>query len=165
MEISYRITPTIEHYTCVVDLLGRSGHVKEAEEFITQMPIKADGVIWGALLNASCFWNDMEVGERAAEKLFSLDPNSISAFVILSNMYAVQGRWGKKTKIRRRLQSLELRKDQGCSWIELNNNIHLFSVEDKTHPYSDVIYQTLEHITATINSIALFNYVYSSNGG
>ncbi|KAK2380510.1 pentatricopeptide repeat-containing protein [Trifolium repens] len=165
MKISYRITPTIEHYTCVVDLLGRSGHVKEAEEFITQMPIKADGVIWGALLNASCFWNDMEVGERAAEKLFSLDPNSISAFVILSNMYAVQGRWGKKTKIRRRLQSLELRKDQGCSWIELNNNIHLFSVEDKTHPYSDVIYQTLEHITATINSIALFNYVYSSNGG
>ncbi|KAK7362690.1 hypothetical protein VNO77_04810 [Canavalia gladiata] len=151
----YNVTPTIEHYTCVVDLLGRSGHVKEAEEFILQMPIEADGVIWGALLNASWFWKDMEVGERAAEKLFSLDPNPISAFVILSNMYAVLGRWGQKTKLRKRLQSLELRKDPGCSWIELNNDIHLFSVEDKAHPYSDVIYATVEHIIATINSYTL----------
>lgn len=76
------------------------------------MPIEADGVIWGALLNASCFLNDVEVGERVAEKLISLDPNSISFLVILSNMYVVRGRWGKKTKIRK---SLELRKDQGCS--------------------------------------------------
>ncbi|KAL5064553.1 hypothetical protein RYX36_026290 [Vicia faba] len=130
------------------------------------MPIEADGVIWGALLNASCFWNDVKVGERAAEKLISLDPNSLSALVILSNMYAVRGRWGKKTKIRKRLQSLKLRKDQGCSWIELNNNnIHLFSVEDKTHPFSDVIYKTEEHITATINSIVPFNHHYSSNAG
>nr|XP_027191048.1 pentatricopeptide repeat-containing protein At4g02750-like [Cicer arietinum] len=153
MQKSYKVTPTIEHYTCVVDLLGRSGRVKEADEFLTQMPVEADGVIWGALLNASCFWNDVEVRERASEKLFSLDPNPISAFVMLSNMYALQGRWGKKTKIRKRLQSLELRKDPGCSWIELNNNIHLFSVEDKTHPCSDVIYETVEHLTATINSI------------
>ncbi|XP_061373450.1 pentatricopeptide repeat-containing protein At4g02750-like [Gastrolobium bilobum] len=165
MERCYKVTPTIEHYTCVVDLLGRSGHVKEAEKFIIQMPIEADGVIWGALLNASWFWKDMEVGERAAEKLFSLDPNPISTFVILSNMYAMLGRWGQKTILRKRLQSLELRKDPGCSWIELNNNIHLFSVEDKTHPYSDVIYATVEHITATINSIIPFTCLYSSNGG
>ncbi|OIV93262.1 hypothetical protein TanjilG_23103 [Lupinus angustifolius] len=165
MERSYSVTPTIEHYTCVVDLLGRSGHVKEAEEIIMQMPIEADGVIWGALLNASWFWKDMEVGERAAEKLFSLNPNPTSAFVILSNMYAVLGRWGHKTKLRKRLRSLELRKDPGCSWIELNNNIHLFSVEDKTHPCSDAIYATVEHITATINSIIPFNCLYSSIGG
>ncbi|KAK7400845.1 hypothetical protein VNO78_12153 [Psophocarpus tetragonolobus] len=153
MQRSYGVTPTIEHYTCVVDLLGRSGHVKEAEEFIIKMPIEADAIIWGALLNASWFWKDMEVGERAAEKLFGLDPNPIFAFVVLSNMYAILGRWGQKTKLRKRLQSLELRKDPGCSWIELNNNIYLFSVEDKAHPYADIIYTTVEHITATINSI------------
>ncbi|KAK7252072.1 hypothetical protein RIF29_35780 [Crotalaria pallida] len=134
MERCYKVTPTIEHYTCMVDLLGRSGHVKEAEEIIMRMPVEADGVIWGALLNASWFWKDLEVGERAAEKLISLDPNPTSAYVILSNMYAVQGRWGHKTKLRKRLQSLELRKDPGCSWIELNKNIHLFSVEDKNPP-------------------------------
>lgn len=165
MQRCYRVTPTIEHYTCVVDLLGRSGHVKEAEEFVVQMPIEADWVIWVALLNAAWFWKDIEVGERAAEKLLSLDPNPISAFVILSNMYAILGRWGQKTRIRKRLQSLELRKDPGFSWVELNNNIHVFSVEDKNHPCSDVIYATVEHITTTINSIIPFNYLYSSNDG
>ncbi|ESW28516.1 hypothetical protein PHAVU_003G293100 [Phaseolus vulgaris] len=165
MQRYYGVTPTIEHYTCLVDLLGRSGHVKEAEEFIIKMPIEADAIIWGALLNASWFWKDMEVGERAAEKLFSLDPNPTFAFVVLSNMYAILGRWGQKTELRKRLQSLELRKDPGCSWIELNNDIHLFSVEDKTHPYSDVIYATVEHLTATINSIIPFNYLHSSNFG
>ncbi|QCD83137.1 pentatricopeptide repeat-containing protein At2g13600-like [Vigna unguiculata] len=165
MQRCYGLTPTIEHYTCVVDLLGRSGHVKEAEEFIIKMPIEADAIIWGALLNASWFWKDMEVGERAAEKLFSMDPNPTFAFVVLSNMYAILGRWGQKTKLRKRLQSLELRKDPGCSWIELNNDIHLFSVEDKTHPYSDVIYATVDHITSTINSIIPFNFLHSSNFG
>ncbi|WVZ23870.1 hypothetical protein V8G54_002414 [Vigna mungo] len=147
MQRCYGVTPTIEHYTCVVDLLGRSGHLKEAEEYIIKMPIEADAIIWGALLNASWFWKDMEVGEKAAEKLFSLDPNPTFAFVVLSNMYAILGRWGQKTKLRKRLQSLELRKDPGCSWIELNNDIHLFSVEDKTHPYSDVIYATQFGVT------------------
>ncbi|RYQ96767.1 hypothetical protein Ahy_B08g092635 isoform B [Arachis hypogaea] len=79
----------------------------------------------------------MEVGEKVAEKLFSLDPNPTVPLVILSNMYAVLGRWGQKSILRKRLQSVKLRKDPGCSWIELNN-IHLFSVEDKTHPYSDL---------------------------
>ncbi|KAI4298412.1 hypothetical protein L6164_031977 [Bauhinia variegata] len=165
MERCYKVTPSIEHYTCVVDLLGRSGHLKEAEEFIKQMPLKADGVIWGALLNACWFWKDMELGERAAEKLFSLDPKPVSAFIILSNIYAVLGKWGHKTKLRKRLESLGLRKEPGCSWIVLNNNIHLFSVEDRTHPCSDVIYATVDHITATINSIQPFIFSYTNEGG
>ncbi|MED6209522.1 hypothetical protein PIB30_055460 [Stylosanthes scabra] len=164
MEELYKVTASIEHYTCVVDLLGRSGHVREAEEFIRKMPIEADGVIWGALLHACWFWKDMEVGEKAAEKLFSLAPNPTVPLVILSNMYAVLGRWGQKSILRKRLQNLKLRKDPGCSWIELNNNIHLFSVQDKTHPYSDVIYATVEHLAATINSVIPFNYLYSTNG-
>lgn len=166
MKRCYGVTPTIEHYTCLVNLLGRSGHVREAEEFIRVMPIEieADGVIWGTLLNACWFWKDMEVGERAAEKLFSLDPKMISGFVILSNIYAVEGKWGQKMKVRKRLQSLELRKDPGCSWIELNKNVHLFSVEDRSHPCSDVIYETVDHITATINSIIPPTSCCISNG-
>ncbi|MED6163279.1 hypothetical protein PIB30_078336 [Stylosanthes scabra] len=161
MEELYKVIPSIEHYTCVVDLLGRSGYVREAEEFIRKMPIEADGVIWGALLHACWFWKDMEVGEKAAEKLFSLALNPTVPLVILSNMYAVLGRWRQKSILRKRLQKLKLRKDPGCSWIELNNNIHLFSVRDKTHPYSDVIYATVEHLAATINSVIPFNYLYS----
>ncbi|KAK4270822.1 hypothetical protein QN277_019591 [Acacia crassicarpa] len=153
MKRCYRVNPTIEHYTCVVNLLGRAGHLREAVEFVKRVPIETDVTIWETLLNACWFWKDMEIGETAAMKLLSFNPKSISAFVVLSNIYAVKGRWDQKLHMRKRLQSLKLRKDPGCSWIELNNNIHVFSVEDRSHPCSDVILETVEHITANINSI------------
>ncbi|KAJ7967399.1 Pentatricopeptide repeat-containing protein [Quillaja saponaria] len=164
MERCYYVTPTVEHYTCVVVLLGQSGHLKEAEEFIKKMPIQADGVIWVALLNACWFWMDMEMGQSVADKLFNLDPKPTSAYVILSNIYAESGRWGKKLKMRDRLKSLEVKKDPGFSWIELNNRVHMFSVGDRTHPHSNSIYCTLEHITAT-DSVVRLNCFYNSVEG
>lgn len=154
---SYGVVPTLEHYTCVVDLLGRSGHLHEAEEFIKDMPIEADAVVWGALLSACWFWMNMEVGERAAQKMFGLDTKPISAYVILSNIYAVLAKWGKKMDIRKRLTHLEVKKDPGCSWIELNSRVHAFSVEDRNNPNCNVIYATLEHLTANLNSVVLFD--------
>ncbi|KAI6695859.1 hypothetical protein NL676_023569 [Syzygium grande] len=100
----YGLKPNLEHYACVVDLLGRSGYLKEAEEFIKEMPIEADGVIWGALLSSCWFSGDVEMGERAAEKMFSVDPKTVSAFVILSNIYALSGRWKEKRKVRKHLR-------------------------------------------------------------
>ncbi|KAK9291900.1 hypothetical protein L1049_019851 [Liquidambar formosana] len=160
MENCYGVTPTLEHYACVVDLLGRSGLLQEAEDLIKEMPIEADGVIWGALLSACWFWRDMEVGERVAEKVFSLDPVPISAYVIMSNMYAGLGRWEQKMELRKRLRGLEVKKDPGCSWIELNNRVHVFSVEDRTHPLVDVICATLEHLKANVNSFVNFDNVF-----
>ncbi|PSS28799.1 Pentatricopeptide repeat-containing protein [Actinidia chinensis var. chinensis] len=159
MEKSYSITPTLKHYACVVDLLGRSGRLQEAEDLIKEMPIEADKVVWGALLNACWFWMDMEMGERVAEKILDLDPNSISAYVITSNMYAGLGRWGEKMMMRKILRRLEVKKDPGCSWVELNNKVHVFSVEDRIHPHCNVIYTTLEHLTENVNSNVQYDYV------
>ena len=159
MERCYSVTPTLEHYACVVDLLGRSGHIREAEEFIKKMPLEADGVVWGALLSACWFWMDLEVGERVAEKMFSFDPKPISSYVILSNIYAGLGRWREKMMVRKILRGFKVKKDPGCSWIELNNKIHVFSIEDRSHPYCNMIYATLEHLTANINSVVHFDHV------
>ncbi|PON96869.1 Tetratricopeptide-like helical domain containing protein [Trema orientale] len=159
MRKDYGVNPNLEHYACVVDLLGRSGRLQEASKFIEEMPIEADAVIWGALLNACWFWMDMKLGERVAEKMFSLEPKPLYAYIILSNIYAVLGKWGEKMKVRKRLKSLEAKKGPGCSWIELNSRVHVFSVEDKTHPRCNVIYATLEHLTANINSIVQFDCV------
>lgn len=153
MKESYGVTPTLEHFTCAVNLLGRSGRLREAEELIKEMPVEADNVIWGALLNACWFCMDMEVGERVAAKMFDMDPVPISAYVMMSNIYAVLGKWEEKVKVRRILRGKEVKKDPGCSWIELNNIIHMFSVEDRTHPYCNVIYATLEHLTENVNCI------------
>ncbi|OWM79623.1 hypothetical protein CDL15_Pgr023035 [Punica granatum] len=156
---NYGIIPTFEHYACVANLLGRSGYLKEAEEFIDQMPIKADGVVWGALLSACWFWADMEAAERVAEKMFRIDYNNVSAHVILSNIYALSGRWREKRKVRKQLRGLALKKDPGRSWIELNSGFHAFSVEDRGHPQCDLIYWTLERITANVNSLVMLDYV------
>ncbi|XP_021296621.1 pentatricopeptide repeat-containing protein At5g48910-like isoform X2 [Herrania umbratica] len=158
MEKFYGVVPTLEHYACVVDLLGRAGHLQEAEDFITKMPVEADGVVWGALLNSCWFWMDMEVGERVAAKMFSLNPKPISAYIILSNIYAVLGKWSKKMKVRKRLRDLEVKKDPGCSWIELDNRLFVFSVEDRSHPYCNMIYATLQHLTTNLNSFHINSF-------
>ncbi|KAJ8752818.1 hypothetical protein K2173_008553 [Erythroxylum novogranatense] len=157
MKELYGITPTLEHYACVVDLLGRSGHLLEAEEFIKSMPIEADGVIWAALLSACWLWRDMEVGERVANYLFNLDPKVTSAYVIMSNMYAFLGKWGEKINVRNRLRALKLKKHPGCSWIELNDRLHVFSAENRTHPLSNVICTTLGHLTENLLSHTIVN--------
>lgn len=156
MEKEHGVKPSLEHYACVVDLLGRSGYLREAEELIEKMPIEADVVIWGALLSGCWFWMNIEVGQRVAEKMFSMDVKSSYAYVILSNMYAIMGKWGEKMKTRKSLMGLEVRKDPGCSWIELGTRNFVFSVEDRNHPNSEIIYATLEHLTANLQ------YVFNS---
>ncbi|GMJ07844.1 SLOW GROWTH 2 [Hibiscus trionum] len=153
MEKCYGVVPTIEHYACVVDLLGRAGLLQEAEEFIKKMPVEADEVVWGALLHSCWYWMDMEVGERVAEKLFSMNPKTISVYVILSNIYAILGKWGEKLEVRQRLRDLEAKKDPGCSWIELDNRLFVFSIEDRSHPCFNMIYATLQHLTTNLNSL------------
>ncbi|KDP22168.1 hypothetical protein JCGZ_25999 [Jatropha curcas] len=157
MDEIFGVTPSLEHYACVVDLLGRSGRLLEAEEFIKAMPIEADAVVWAALLSACWFWMDMEVGERVAKHMFHLHPKPMSAYIILSNIYAVLGKWGKKINVRNSLRSLEVKKDPGCSWVELNNRLHVFSVENRVHPHCNVIYAALEHLNANIKSTVQFN--------
>ncbi|XVF46670.1 hypothetical protein PTKIN_Ptkin03bG0046500 [Pterospermum kingtungense] len=152
MEKCYGVVPTLEHYACMVDLLGRAGHLQEAEEFIKKMPIEADEVLWGVLLNSCWFWMDMKVGERVAEKMSSLNPKNTSTYVILSNIYAELGKWGEKMNVRKRLRELEVKKDPGCSWIELDDRLYVFSIEDRSHPFCNMIYATLQHLTINLNS-------------
>ncbi|KAJ0986198.1 hypothetical protein J5N97_004554 [Dioscorea zingiberensis] len=144
MERNYNLVPTLEHYACIVDLLGRSGFIKEAERFISEMPVEADSAVWVALLNACWFCMDLEVGERVAERVCSFDSKNISAFVAMSNIYAKLGRWQEVIKVRKRLRELNVRKDPGCSWIEVKETVHVFCVEDRSHPQRDEIYEALD---------------------
>ncbi|XP_068666623.1 pentatricopeptide repeat-containing protein At2g13600-like, partial [Aristolochia californica] len=148
MKKKYGLVPSLEHYACVVDLLGRSGGLIEAEQFISEMPIKADGVVWAALLSACWFFMDLKVGERVAKRLMSLDTKQISVYVLVSNIYAGLGRWEEVVQVRKKLRNMDVKKDPGCSWIEVNNTVHVFRVEDITHPSYDAIYKVLEELTS-----------------
>lgn len=158
MEQGYGLAPSLEHLTCVVDLLCRSGLLLEAEELMKKMPFEADEILLIAMLNACWSWMDIDVGERVAQKIFALDPKHVSTRILMSNIYAALGKWGKKMKARKILQELEVKKDPGCSWIDINSRTHIFSVDDRTHPCCNVIYATLKHLMTNVESCAEFQF-------
>eukprot|EP01018_Ginkgo_biloba_P018837 Gb_05554 [translate_table: standard] len=143
MRRDYCITPQVEHYACMVDLLGRSGLLDEAHDFIKKMPIKPNGVVWTTLLGACGIHSNIELGELVAEHLFELEPENAACYVVLSNIYAEAGRWDDVVKVRIMMKDRGLKKRPGCSLIEVNNRVHSFVVGDRLHPQSQKIYAKL----------------------
>ncbi|CAN1305313.1 Pentatricopeptide repeat-containing protein At3g57430, chloroplastic [Linum perenne] len=131
MKMVFSVEPRVEHYACIVDLLGRAGRFMEAKEIISQMPMEAGASIWGALLAASKKHKNLETAEVAARKLFVLEPvNDLRAL----------------------LKGRGIRKNPGCSWIEVNGKAHLFLGEDRSHPQSKEIYLLLETLAERIKA-------------
>jgi len=124
----YHITPEMDHYVCIVDLLGHAGCLHEAEDFIDRMPIKPDVTVWESLLGACRMHHDIERGERVAKHLFELGSKNASPYVLLSNMYAAAGKGGDTENVRRRMKYARLRKTPGSSWIEVNQQVHVFVI-------------------------------------
>uniref|UniRef100_UPI0040747504 Synthetic PPR-DYW protein n=1 Tax=synthetic construct TaxID=32630 RepID=UPI0040747504 len=147
MSPDYGITPRVEHYGCMVDLLGRAGRLDEAEDLIKSMPFQPNVVVWGTLLGACRVHGDVERGERAAERILELDPESAAPYVLLSNIYAAAGRWDEAAKVRKLMKERGVKKEPGCSWIEVNNKVHEFVAGDKSHPQTKEIYAELERLS------------------
>ncbi|XP_027091239.1 pentatricopeptide repeat-containing protein At5g56310 [Coffea arabica] len=114
----YGIQPKIEHYSCMVDLLGRSGKLLEAEELIKGMKWKADVVIWGALLTACKNFKNTDVAERVGKEILALDPHNHGVYVVLSNMYAEAGRWEDVVKLRKFMKEGRMKKTPGWSLVD-----------------------------------------------
>ncbi|URE08701.1 Pentatricopeptide repeat-containing protein [Musa troglodytarum] len=107
MTEDYGIVPEIEHYGCMVDLLSRAGFLEEAREFIREMPVKANSVVWGALLGGAKVHKNIKMGEEAIRHLVELDPLNDGYYVVLSNIYADAGRWEDVAKVRRMMKDIE----------------------------------------------------------
>eukprot|EP01018_Ginkgo_biloba_P003036 Gb_26695 [translate_table: standard] len=147
MSRDHGIEPGTEHYACMVDLLGRAGRVDEAEKLVNEMPFKANASVWGALLGACRIHGNMDLGRRAAEHLFELEPEKSGTHVLLANMYAAAGKWDDVANVRRMMKDSRVKKEPGCSWIEVKNMVHAFVVEDRSHPQTDEIYAMLERLS------------------
>ncbi|KAJ9185839.1 hypothetical protein P3X46_005426 [Hevea brasiliensis] len=130
----YGMEPRIEHYGCLVDLLGRSGRLAEAKDVIERMPMKPSRSIWGSILNACRAHGDMEMGERALAELLKLEPEEEGGYMLLSNIYAANGRWSYSDKIRESMESRGVKKTAGCSSLVIDGVIHNFLAADKWHP-------------------------------
>ncbi|XP_026400135.1 pentatricopeptide repeat-containing protein At5g27110-like [Papaver somniferum] len=144
MTDKYGISPTVEHYSCLIDLLGRGGRLYEAYEILDSTPtIKSDVGLLSTLFSACTMHGDIHLGEEIARQLIEKDPDDPSTYIVLSNMYASLGKWREARQVRLKMQKLGLKKSPGCSWIEVDKKIHSFLVEDISHPYSGMIFSCL----------------------
>lgn len=142
----FNVEPQIEHYGCIVDLLGRVGRLEEAYRFIENMPIEPDHIMLGALLSACKIHGNMELGEKIAKRILESENSDSGTYVLLSNIYASSGKWKESTKVRESMRESGIEKEPGCSTIEVDNQIHEFLVGDITHPHKETIYQRLQEL-------------------
>ncbi|MQM00881.1 hypothetical protein Taro_033619 [Colocasia esculenta] len=153
MKSKYGIEPALEHYSCLIDLLGRSGRLREAYIILQDIPsMKRDVGVLGSLFSACCLHKNLELGEEVARLLIEMDPDDHSSYIVLSNMYASAGRWDEVRRIRGRIKNRKLKKNPGCSWIEIEKLIHQFFVEDSSHPMSETIYECLDNLVSHMES-------------
>lgn len=143
MSLSFGLVPKIEHYSCMVDLLARAGHVYEAWDFIEKMPGKPDEIVLGALLGACQKCRNADVSERVIKLLLEIEPSNSGNYVISSKIYANLRKEDDSAKMRVLMRQRGVTKTPGCSWIEIEAQVHEFHAGDDLQHHSTEIYQLL----------------------
>ncbi|KAK7283016.1 hypothetical protein RIF29_12211 [Crotalaria pallida] len=148
MRVDYHIVPEIEHYGCLVDLLGRSGCLDRALDTILKMPIKPDSRIWNSLLSFCRIHKNLDIAVFAMEQLLELEPEESANYVLLANVYADLGKWEGVSNIRKLIRNRRIKKTPGCSLIEVNNVVQEFVSGDHSKPFSQDVFWILEIMTS-----------------
>ncbi|KAJ4708008.1 Pentatricopeptide repeat-containing protein [Melia azedarach] len=141
-----RIKPRVEHYSCMVDSLGRAGRLEEAKNLIESMPLKPSIGIWQTLLSACRMHGDLELGREVGEILLRLDGDNPVNYVMMSNIHADAGYWNECERLRKLVKGKGLKKVAGRSWVEIDKKVHFFYGGDDTHPLTEKIHQVLKEM-------------------
>ncbi|KAI6696719.1 hypothetical protein NL676_016838 [Syzygium grande] len=147
------VHPEMEHYGCVVDMLGRAGQLQEAFEHIQQMPFEPTPAIWGSLLGACRVHSNVDIGELVGRKLLELEPENAGNYVILSNLYATAGRWEDVRNVRHLMKEKAVTKEPGRSWVELDQVLHTFHASDRLHPRRGEVFGKVKDLSLKIKAI------------
>ncbi|XP_071700933.1 pentatricopeptide repeat-containing protein At3g12770-like [Rutidosis leptorrhynchoides] len=156
MQEQYFVKPDVKHYTCLVDLLGRAGKLDQAFNMIENMTVEKDVGLWSALLGACRIYKNVDLAQKVSENLIELQPNNPSHYVMLSNIYAKEGKWENVAKIRALMTNKNLKKTPGFTWIEARNGVHKFSSNDHSHSEIKSINEKLESL---IQKLEAYGYV------
>ncbi|KAG6532687.1 pentatricopeptide repeat-containing protein At2g33680-like [Zingiber officinale] len=143
----YGLVPKIEHYACMADILSRAGLFKEAKNFIESVPIDHGTCLWRIMLGACHKFRHFDIGAFAGEKLMELGTLDSSAYICLANIYAAWGKRDDVERVRRLMRIRGVDKDPGCSWVDIDNTVHVFVAKEMQHPDIDKIYAELKRLT------------------
>ncbi|KAJ8766929.1 hypothetical protein K2173_011747 [Erythroxylum novogranatense] len=152
MNKAYGITPSLAHCACIVDMLGRAGRFSEVELFIEEMKLAPYSLIWETVLGSCKLYGHVDLGEKAARKLFDLEPKLESSYILLSNIFASKGRWDDVKHIRALMSAQGIKKEPGCSWVEVDGQFHVFLSQDDSHPKILEIHNKLKELEQKLSS-------------
>lgn len=152
IEPIYGLKPILEHFVCMVNLLGRAGCLSEAMNFINRSPFSDLPLLWRTLVSVSKLMANSKFSMLASKCLLDLEPKDAGSYILVSNMYAAQGMLGEAAKVRTTMNDLKLSKEAGCSWIEIDNKLHHFVASGKDHPESEEIYAKLDLLNDEMKS-------------
>ncbi|KAM5585240.1 pentatricopeptide repeat-containing protein [Rosa sericea] len=151
MQEKYGLVPKIQHYGCIIDLLGRAGHLEEGVDVIQNMPVEADAIVWKAILSACTIHGNVAIGESAALKAIDLAPDDSSCYILLSNLYAKVGRWDDVGKVRLMMKQRGVRKIPGSSSVLVNGKVHEFLVgKEMNVKYSVEVRTKIEEVVSRL---------------
>ncbi|XP_073127066.1 uncharacterized protein [Henckelia pumila] len=147
----WNLSPKPEHYASMVDLLGRSGLLAEAFDFVDKLPVDLPAYAWETLLSACRVHDNYEFSDLISNKILSYPPHDVGICVLQSNVYSARGLWKDAARVRAKLKLNKLKKELGCSWIDINGSVSCFSYNDKSHIQTKEIYKELEGLTELID--------------
>lgn len=153
MHAEFGVAPGLEHYACMVDLLGRAGRLDEAMKLIESMPMEPAPVVWVALLSGCRLHANVELGEYAARRLIELESENDGSYTLLSNIYASARRWKDVARVRSLMKHTGIKKRPGCSWIQGKKGTVTFYVGDRTHPEWERVYGLLSSLIERIKTM------------
>ncbi|CAA7035654.1 unnamed protein product [Microthlaspi erraticum] len=165
MKEDYGINPNEKHFTCLVDLLGRTGRLYDAESVILRSGFEDHPVMWRALLSSCRVYKDSVLGRRVAERIMELEPEASGSYVLLHNIYNESGVNSSGEEVRALMKDRGVKKEPALSWIVVRDQAHSFGVADVSHPSSQMIYAMLQQQLDTMNTVEFLDetLVYGSS--
>ncbi|KAG6478979.1 pentatricopeptide repeat-containing protein At2g29760, chloroplastic-like [Zingiber officinale] len=118
MRVVHGLKPQIEHYACMVDVLGRAGLLEEAISLVQSMP-HYKAVLWEALFGACLIHGNAEMGQHIVDRLIELGLDDGGVYVLLANIYAMNGMWNDAIRTRMKMKFKSLSKIPAYSSFEV----------------------------------------------
>ncbi|XP_010543286.1 PREDICTED: pentatricopeptide repeat-containing protein At2g35030, mitochondrial [Tarenaya hassleriana] len=146
-----------DHITCLVDLCGRAGRLKDVLEFINRVGIKPSGSIWGALLSACSVHGEAGIAKEVEQRVLVTGQGDAGTYMLLSNIYASCGKWKEAAGMRLRMKEKGMKKQPGCSWIQIGDQTHVFVIGDKSHSQFEAIYSALYDLHSKMKKKKMMN--------
>ncbi|KAG6429340.1 hypothetical protein SASPL_107389 [Salvia splendens] len=140
MRREHGICPSVEHYACIVDLLGRANRLKEAARIIVDMRDEPGAMVWGALFGSCMIQCNVELAERASRMLFELEPTNAGNYVLLAKIYMDAKMWDEVKRVKNVLEEKGLQKVPGCCWIEVKKRMYSIRFVDEVNPQIELVH-------------------------